>query len=64
MKTNHHLIAGQGATDFARANGHHIEGDLNSAESFKQYLEWKKRVEEEGDTRTFAELGLYYPVRH
>lgn len=57
MKTNHHLIAGQGATDFARANGHHIEGDLNSAESFKQYLEWKKRVEEEGDTRTFAELG-------
>ncbi len=58
MKTNHHLLAGQGATDFARANGHRVEGDLNSERSFKRYLEWKKRVEEEGDTRTFAQLDL------
>ena len=57
MKTNHHLLAGQGAADFARANGHKIEGDLNSELSFKKYLEWKKRVEEEGDNRKFAELG-------
>lgn len=60
MKTNHHLLAGQGATDFARANGHKIEGSLNSEESFNRYLEWKKRVEEEGDTRTFAELDLEF----
>ena len=58
MKTNHHLLAGQGATDFARENGHKFEGDLNSERSFKRYLEWKKRVEEEGDNRTFAELDL------
>ncbi len=58
MKTNHHLLAGQGATDFARENGHRVEGDLNSERSFKRYLEWKKRVEEEGDNRTFAELDL------
>ncbi|MCC3859674.1 N(4)-(beta-N-acetylglucosaminyl)-L-asparaginase [Pseudemcibacter aquimaris] len=58
MKTNHHLLAGQGALDFAREHGHKIEGDLNSERSFKRYLEWKKRVEEEGDTRTFAELDL------
>ncbi|MBT5072598.1 MAG: glycosylasparaginase [Kordiimonadaceae bacterium] len=58
MKTNHHLLAGQGATDFARANGHKIEGDLNSERSFKRYLEWKERVEREGDNRTFAELDL------
>ncbi len=57
LKTNHHLLAGQGATDFARANGHRIEGDLNSEHSFKRYLEWKERVEREGDNRTFAELG-------
>ena len=58
MKTNHHLLAGQGATDFARENGHKIEGDLNSEVSFKRYLEWKARVEAEGDNRTFAELDL------
>lgn len=57
MKTNHHLLAGQGATDFARANGHEIVGDLNSEYSFKQYLEWRARVEKEGDNRTFAELS-------
>jgi N4-(beta-N-acetylglucosaminyl)-L-asparaginase len=58
MKTNHHLLAGQGATNFAREHGHKVEGDLNSATSFNRYLEWKKRVEEEGDNRTFAELDL------
>lgn len=57
MKTNHHLLAGKGAMDFARANGHKIEGDLNSEVSFKSYLEWKKRVEKEGDNRKFAQLG-------
>ena len=57
-KTNHHLLAGQGATDFARANGHKIEGDLNSEVSFKRYLDWKARIEREGDNRTFAELDL------
>lgn len=56
--TNHHLIAGQGATDFARSQGHKIEGDLNSEHSFKQYLEWKARVEKEGDNRKFADLDL------
>ncbi len=56
--TNHHLLAGQGATDFARDKGHKIEGDLNSEVSFKRYLEWKARVEAEGDNRTFAELDL------
>lgn len=54
--TNHHLIAGQGATDFARSMGHEIVGDLNSEYSFKRYLEWRERVEKEGDNRKFAEL--------
>lgn len=56
--TNHHLLAGQGATDFARERGHKVEGDLNSEFSFKRYLEWKARVEAEGDNRKFADLDL------
>ena len=58
LKSNHHLLAGQGATDFARAHGHKIEGNLNSENSMKLYLEWKKRIATEGDNRTFAELDI------
>ncbi len=57
-KTNHHLLSGQGAQDFARANGHKVEGDLNSEVSFKRYLEWKERMEREGDNRKFADFDL------
>ncbi len=43
-KTDHHLIAGPGAQEFARACGFEIEPDLNSDESRKLWTEWKRRM--------------------
>src|SRR3954464_6025703 len=44
-QTDHHLLAGKGAQDFARALGFKIEDDLNTEESRKQWLEWRRRVD-------------------
>jgi N4-(beta-N-acetylglucosaminyl)-L-asparaginase len=41
--TDHHLIVGKGAQDFARNMGFKIEEDLNTDNSRKQWLEWKRR---------------------
>jgi len=41
--TDHHLIVGKGAQDFARNLGFKIEDDLNTENSRKQWLEWKRR---------------------
>ena len=45
--TDHHLLAGQGATAFARAMGFKIEDDLNTPNSRKLWLEWKRRSDPE-----------------
>src|SRR6185369_662326 len=42
-QTDHHLIVGKGAQDFARGMGFKIEDDLNTENSRKQWLEWKRR---------------------
>src|SRR5215203_5423262 len=42
-ETDHHLIVGKGAQDFARNMGFKIEDDLNTENSRKQWLEWKRR---------------------
>ena len=44
-ETDHHLIAGKGAQDFARAMGFTIEDDLNTDTSRKAWLEWKRRTD-------------------
>src|SRR4026208_1343790 len=41
--TDHHLIVGKGAQDFARNMGFKIEDHLNTENSRKQWLEWKRR---------------------
>jgi len=41
--TDHHLIVGKDAQTFARQMGFEIFDDLNTPESRKQWLEWKKR---------------------
>ncbi len=46
-QTDHHLIVGQGAQDFARALGFTIEADLNTPTSRRLFLEWKRRVDPE-----------------
>ena len=43
--TDHHLIVGKGAQDFARNMGFKIEDDLNTENSRKQWLEWKRRID-------------------
>lgn len=46
-KTDHHLIVGKGAQDFARAQGFEIEADLNTENSRRAWEEWKKRMKQE-----------------
>ena len=43
--TDHHLLVGKGAQDFARAMGFTIEPDLNTTKSRQLWLEWKRRTD-------------------
>ncbi len=45
--TDHHLLVGKGAQDFARNMGFTIEADLNTDNSRKLWLEWKRRTDPE-----------------
>ena len=45
--TDHHLLAGKGAQDFARALGFTVEADLNTERSRKLWLEWRRRMDPE-----------------
>ncbi len=44
-ETDHHLLVGKGAQDFARAMGFTIEADLNTESSRQKWLEWKRRTD-------------------
>jgi len=41
--TDHHLLVGRGAQEFARSLGFKIEADLNTPRSRELWLEWKRR---------------------
>jgi N4-(beta-N-acetylglucosaminyl)-L-asparaginase len=43
--TDHHLLVGRGAQEFARAMGFTIEADLNTETSRARWLEWKRRTD-------------------
>ena len=43
--TDHHLIVGKGAQEFARALGFEIHDDLNTEASRALWLEWRRRVD-------------------
>ena len=43
--TDHHLIVGEGAQQFARSMGFKIEDDLNTPHSREIWLEWKRRTD-------------------
>ena len=45
--TDHHLLVGKGAQDFARGVGFTIEADLNTPKSRAAWLEWKRRTDPE-----------------
>jgi N4-(beta-N-acetylglucosaminyl)-L-asparaginase len=44
-QTDHHLLVGKGAQDFARGMGFKIEDDLNTEKSRAAWLEWKRRTD-------------------
>jgi N4-(beta-N-acetylglucosaminyl)-L-asparaginase len=43
--TDHHLLVGKGAQDFARKMGFTVEDDLNTERSRNAWLEWKRRTD-------------------
>jgi N4-(beta-N-acetylglucosaminyl)-L-asparaginase len=43
--TDHHLIVGKGAQDFARRLGFEVLDDLNTPASRKAWLEWKRQTD-------------------
>jgi N4-(beta-N-acetylglucosaminyl)-L-asparaginase len=43
--TDHHLLVGKGAQEFARGMGFTVEDDLNTEYSRKAWLEWKRRTD-------------------
>lgn len=45
QNTDHHLLVGAGAQQFARNMGFSIEADLNTEKSRKIWLEWKRRTD-------------------
>jgi len=45
--TDHHLLVGKDAQQFARLMGFRIEDDLNTEHSRKMWLEWKRRIDPE-----------------
>jgi N4-(beta-N-acetylglucosaminyl)-L-asparaginase len=58
-QTDHHLIVGKGAQDFARGIGFKIEDDLNTEHSRQLWLEWKRRIDPKHylDPQKRAEAG-------
>ena len=46
-ETDHYLLAGRGAQQFARMMGFPIEADLNTDKSRRLWLEWKRRTDPE-----------------
>src|SRR2546427_8914183 len=44
-QTDHHLLVGAGAQKFARSLGFVIEDDLNTENSRRKWLDWKRRID-------------------
>lgn len=59
-QTDHHLIVGKDAQRFAQSMGFKIEDDLNTEQSRKIWLEWKRRTDPEHylDPKKRAEAGF------
>ena len=58
--TDHHLLVGKGAQDFARNMGFKIEDDLNTERSRRAWLDWKRRIDPEHylDPKKRVDAGL------
>jgi N4-(beta-N-acetylglucosaminyl)-L-asparaginase len=47
LHTDHHLLVGKGAQEFARQMGFTIEDDLNTENSRRKWMNWKRRIDPE-----------------
>jgi N4-(beta-N-acetylglucosaminyl)-L-asparaginase len=64
--TDHHLLVGRGAQEFARNMGFKVEEDLNTEKSRQLWLEWKRRIDpghyldpkKRGDAALMAGLSM------
>jgi N4-(beta-N-acetylglucosaminyl)-L-asparaginase len=59
-QTDHHLLVGKGAQEFARSIGFKIEEDLNTEHSRQLWLDWKRRTDPNHylDPRKRSQLGF------
>jgi N4-(beta-N-acetylglucosaminyl)-L-asparaginase len=59
LHTDHHLLVGKGAQEFARQMGFTVEEDLNTENSRRKWLEWQRRIDPEHwlDPEKRAEAG-------
>jgi N4-(beta-N-acetylglucosaminyl)-L-asparaginase len=59
-QTDHHLLVGKGAQEFARGLGWKIEDDLNTEHSRHLWIEWKRRTDPDHylDPKKRAEAGF------
>jgi N4-(beta-N-acetylglucosaminyl)-L-asparaginase len=66
--TDHHLLVGKGAQEFARKMGFTIEDDLNTERSRNAWLEWKRRTDPlhylDPKTRSDAEDRIRRELAH
>ncbi|HTQ09881.1 MAG TPA: N(4)-(beta-N-acetylglucosaminyl)-L-asparaginase, partial [Fimbriimonadaceae bacterium] len=64
-QTDHHLLVGKGAQDFARSVGFTIEADLNTEASRRAWLEWKRRTDPDHylDPKKRDRIGLEVALR-
>ncbi len=60
--TDHHLLVGKGAQQFARRLGFKIEDDLNTDRSRRAWLEWKRRTDPEHYLDPSKRQALYERV--
>jgi N4-(beta-N-acetylglucosaminyl)-L-asparaginase len=60
--TDHHLLVGKGAQDFAWQLGFTIEDDLNTPQSRERWMEWKRRIDPEHFLDPTKRSGIGYEV--
>jgi N4-(beta-N-acetylglucosaminyl)-L-asparaginase len=60
--TTHHLLAGQGAQDFARAAGFDVRPDLLTPKARGLWIDWRKRVDASGETDPRLRTAIGYAV--
>jgi len=63
--TDHHLLVGKGAQQFARDLGFKIEDDLNTPNSREKWLEWKRRTDPSHylDPKARADAGYHVALQ-